>query len=102
MAPGDLPPVVGHPHLWNYVGISLLQAAVRAHCSARIYGWRFAAASPLRIFWGNVLNCVATVTALSQFLGACMDHRTLAWHKTEHAYPAHRTPELEGPGWVRF
>jgi adsorption protein B len=78
-------------------GISLLQAAVRAHCSARIYGWRFAAASPLRIFWGNVLNCVATVTALSQFLGACMDHRTLAWHKTEHAYPAHRTPELGRP-----
>ena len=78
-------------------GISLLQAMVRAHCSARIYGWRFAAASPLRIFWGNVLNCAATVDALRQFLGAWMDHRTLAWHKTEHVYPAHRTPELGRP-----
>jgi adsorption protein B len=79
------------------LGISLLQALVRAHCSARIYGWRFAAASPLRIFWGNVLNCAATVAALRQFLGARVKHRTLAWHKTEHAYPAHRTPELGRP-----
>jgi adsorption protein B len=78
-------------------GISLLQAAVRAHCSARIYGWRFAAASPLRIFWGNVLNCAATVAAVGQFMGARMEHRTLAWHKTEHAYPAHRTPEQGRP-----
>jgi adsorption protein B len=78
-------------------GISLLQAAVRAHCSARIYGYRFAAGSPLRIFWGNLLNCAATVVALRQFLGAHVNHRVLAWNKTEHAYPAHRIPELGRP-----
>jgi adsorption protein B len=79
------------------LGISLLQAVVRTYCSACIYGWRFAAASPLRIFWGNVLNCAATVAALRQFMGARVRHRTLAWHKTEHAYPAHRTPEQGRP-----
>jgi adsorption protein B len=79
------------------LGISLLQAAVRAHCCARIYGWRFAVGSPLRIFWGNVLNCAATVAAVGQFLGAYMEHSTLIWHKTEHAYPAHRTPEQGRP-----
>jgi adsorption protein B len=79
------------------LGISLLQALVRAHCSARIYGLRFAAASPLRIFWGNLLNCAATVTALRQFVAACVKHSTLAWNKTEHAYPPHRTPEQGRP-----
>ena len=78
-------------------GISLLQVAVRAHCSARVYGWRFAAASPLRIFWGNLLNCVATLAAVGQFVAARLEHRSLAWHKTEHAYPAHRTPEQGTP-----
>jgi len=24
-------------------------------------------------------------------MAARMDHHSLAWHKTEHAYPAHRT-----------
>ena len=79
------------------LGISLLQVMVRAHCSARIYGWRFAAASPLRIFWGNLLNCAATVAALREFMGAHLEHRALPWNKTEHAYPAHRTPEQGRP-----
>jgi adsorption protein B len=74
------------------LGISLLQALVRAQCCSRIYGNWFAAASPLRIFWGNLLNCAATAAALRQFVAARMDHHSLAWHKTEHAYPAHRTP----------
>jgi adsorption protein B len=78
-------------------GISLLQVAVRTYCCARIYGCRFAAGSPLRIFWANVLNCAATVAALRQFMGAHVNHRTLAWNKTEHAYPAHRIPELGRP-----
>ena len=79
------------------LGTSILQAMVRAHCCSRIYGDRFAAASPLRIFWGNVLNCAATVAALKQFLEARLEHHTLAWRKTEHAYPAHRTPEQGRP-----
>jgi adsorption protein B len=78
-------------------GISLLQVVVRAHCCARIYGCRFAAAAPLRMFWGNLLNCAATVAALRQFVAARIEHRSLAWHKTEHAYPAHRIPEVGRP-----
>ncbi len=78
-------------------GISLLQAAVRAQISARIYGWRFGAAAPLRIFWGNVVNCAATADALGQFMRGRMNHRTLPWNKTEHAYPGHRTAEQGRP-----
>ena len=78
-------------------GISLLQVAVRMHCGARIYGWRLAAAAPLRVFWGNLVNCAATVAALRQFLAAHMEHRTPAWNKTEHAYPGHRTAEQGRP-----
>ena len=78
-------------------GISLLQVLVRAHCCARIYGCRFAAAVPLRIVWGNLLNCAATAAALNQFVVARIKHRSLAWHKTEHAYPGHRIPEVGRP-----
>jgi adsorption protein B len=78
-------------------GISLLQVLVRAYCCARIFGCRFAAAAPLRIFWGNVLNCAATVAAVRQFVAARMEHRRLDWNKTEHAYPAHCPPELGRP-----
>jgi adsorption protein B len=78
-------------------GFSLLQVLVRAHCCARIYGCRFAAAVPLRIVWGNLLNCAATTAALRQFVVARIKHRSLAWHKTEHVYPGHRIPEVGRP-----
>lgn len=67
--------------------ISIFQMAVRMKCSARIYGWGFAAAVPLRMVWGNLVNSAATVTALWQFWGACRQNRTPAWNKTEHVYP---------------
>jgi adsorption protein B len=70
--------------------LSAVQTAFRAGCCARLYGWRTAALSPLRIFWGNAVNGVATVKALSQFLGARLRSQSLAWSKTDHAYPIHR------------
>lgn len=68
--------------------ISILQAAIRMRCSARIYGWGFAAAGPLRMIWGNLVNSAATVRALWQFLGALVRNRALAWLKTDHVYPS--------------
>jgi hypothetical protein len=71
--------------------------ALRAFFSARIYGWRFAAAVPLRMMWGNVVNYAATCHALREFAAARIRGRTLAWRKTQHAYPAHRVYEPGRP-----
>lgn len=67
--------------------ISIVQMGARAVCSARIYGWRFAAGVPLRVLWANVVNAVATVGAISQFATACCRNSRLMWRKTDHVYP---------------
>lgn len=81
------------------LGLSLLQVAIRTAVAARIYGYRFAAATPLRALWGNAVNLAATVAALAQFAAARLRRRRLAWSKTDHVYPAHRAPE---PGRARI
>ncbi len=70
------------------LGISLVQLGVRMWLSSRIYGWRFAAAAPLRLPWGNLVNFTATAKAMSQFLQARWQRRSLAWVKTDHVYLA--------------
>jgi adsorption protein B len=71
------------------LGVSVFQMSVRAACSARIYGWRFAASTPLRMWWGNLVNLLATVAAIRQFAADRLGGRRLTWRKTEHVYPAH-------------
>jgi adsorption protein B len=70
--------------------LSCVQTATRMTFCTRLYGWRMAALSPLRIFWGNAINFVATMGALRQFIGARLRSRSLAWRKTDHVYPVHR------------
>jgi len=94
LVPGWLPPLC-----LISAGISMLQISVRVHLSARLYGWRFAAAAPLRSFWGNLINCAATAKALRQFLGARVKRHDLVWCKTAHVYPGdpfriHKRPRL--------
>ena len=67
--------------------IACVQIGIRVGLSARIYGLRFAAAAPLRMFWGNLINCAATVEAVRLFVVARLERRSLAWRKTEHVYP---------------
>lgn len=79
--------------------IAVVQIGVRIHLSARIFGLPFAAGAPLRMIWGNVVNCAATVEALRLFLTARIEHHSLSWRKTEHVYPGapldiHRRPRL--------
>jgi adsorption protein B len=69
------------------LGITVLQAGVRAHSAALIYGWRFAAAVPVRSLLGNFVNCAATANALWEFFDARRRGQGLAWRKTEHMYP---------------
>jgi adsorption protein B len=69
------------------LSMAVFQAAIRIRCCARIYGWGFAAAVPVRMFWGNLINSAATATALWQFWGAQRKKKAPVWKKTEHVYP---------------
>ncbi len=69
------------------LGLQVFHMVIRAVCSARIYGWRFAAGVPLRAVWGNWINCLATVMAYYRYFSAVARGRPLVWLKTEHAYP---------------
>ncbi len=68
-------------------GIAGVQVAVRMATTARVYGWRLASGVPVRMLWGNVVNCLATLAAVSQFVTARIRRERLAWRKTEHLYP---------------
>ena len=71
--------------------LSLAQIGFRTWYSSRVYGWRFASAVPLRLLWANVVNFLATVSAIRQFASALAHRRGLVWNKTDHLYPAHHT-----------
>jgi adsorption protein B len=64
-----------------------IHTSVRTMCSARIYGWAFGFATPMRMLWGNWINGLATILALRNYLSAKLRGRPLRWVKTEHVYP---------------
>ncbi len=86
------------PLLYVTVFLQLHRTAVRCGCVARIYGWKFAAGVPLRMFWANWINFFATTAALWRYAIARLHRRPLVWVKTEHDYPsraglmAHKQP----------
>jgi adsorption protein B len=69
------------------LAIQAMQTCIRAACSARVYGWRFACAVPIRVVFANLINCIATSRAISIYVNARIHSRALPWVKTEHAYP---------------
>jgi len=78
-------------HPWLIVatlGIQLIQSTLRMRCSARLYGFRFALAVPLRSVCGNWINTAATWKAVRSYIRARLRHEPLVWVKTEHAYPS--------------
>jgi len=75
--------------------LSGFQIGVRALCSRRIYGWRFAMGAPIRALVGNWLNCAATVRALALYAAAKFYGRPLVWVKTEHSYPNPAALDIE-------
>jgi adsorption protein B len=74
------------------LGLSCVHFTIRMTLSARVYGWRFAAGVLPRMFWANLLNSAATVSALRQFAVAQWHGHGLAWRKTDHQYTAAPTP----------
>jgi hypothetical protein len=69
------------------------QLALRTASAAHVYGVRFALLVPLRSVGGNVLNGLATVAAIQQFLVAIATRESLKWRKTDHSYPSFRLGE---------
>jgi adsorption protein B len=84
--------------LYATVFLQSVRIGVRCACVARIYGFVFALGVPLRAFWANGLNFLATASALARYTRARLRHEPLVWVKTEHVYPsraalmAHKRP----------
>jgi adsorption protein B len=78
------------------VGLALqaLHASIRTCCSARIYGWRFAATTTPRMFVANLLNAVATARAIRTYAAARLAGKNLKWAKTDHRYPAKAAADI--------
>jgi adsorption protein B len=76
----------------DVIGFSMALQAVhltaRFRFSAKIYGWRFAAAAPIRVALGAAINFVATSCAIHRYFLARWTGQPLAWLKTEHHYPS--------------
>jgi bacteriophage N4 adsorption protein B len=69
------------------LGIQAIQTSIRMLCSAKVYGWAFACAVPLRVLVANVINCMATARAIWSYSNAKFRGRPLRWAKTDHVYP---------------
>jgi adsorption protein B len=67
--------------------LQAVHMAMRIRFSARIYGWKFASAVPVRVILGNAINMVATASAIRRYVHAKWTSRPLVWLKTDHAYP---------------
>ncbi len=86
--PWGLAAAASHP--WALALTLALQCwrmGIRMACTGRIYGWRLALSSPLRILWANWVNGVATIEALRRYGLAQVRRRPLVWLKTEHVFP---------------
>ncbi|HYP12431.1 MAG TPA: glycosyl transferase family protein [Bryobacteraceae bacterium] len=78
-------------HSWALAGSAWLagqRTVVRAVCVNAIYGWRFVLGLPVRVILANIINSLAVIQAMRQFLGAKLHGRPLVWVKTEHQYPS--------------
>jgi len=70
------------------MALQAVHLGMRTRFSARIYGWRFASLVPLRVVYGNLINLMATASAIRRYFHAKFTGRSLVWLKTEHAYPS--------------
>lgn len=93
-----------HPWLAVLLAANLVfccqRLGLRMYCSARIYGWRFAAGAPVRMVWGNLINAAASAGAVWQFARSWWTGQPLRWLKTEHCYPSLESlrPQTEAGG----
>lgn len=79
------------------VGMAVLQAATRAAVVYRVFGWRHALLSPLRIPLANAINTTASVRATWRYWRAKIRGEPLVWLKTAHQYPNRFALEAHRP-----
>ncbi len=76
---------------WALAANTAIYLAIRIGSSQRVYGWKFAAAVPLRMVWGSWINFVSSAAAVRQYAVARWTKKPLVWLTTEHAYPNRAT-----------
>ena len=54
----------------------------------RTYNWFQGVLSIPRLFWGNIINFIATVKAISQYTKMRATGKPIVWDKTCHVYPS--------------
>ena len=64
-----------------------LRAAQRALCTGLLYGPAQAALSLPRMVWGTLINVLATLRALRQWLRYLRTGKPIGWDKTAHQFP---------------
>ncbi len=67
--------------------LQCFRLTLRGLCVGQIFGTTAALTVPLRSFHANLINCTAAVRAIREYWSARRSKQTLAWQKTDHAYP---------------
>jgi len=86
---GIVPVLAGQLLYIASIGFVLQLARIisKMYFCAQVYGLAYASFVPVRIPWSNLVNTLATFSALYRFARARMRNEPLVWLKTEHAYP---------------
>ncbi|SMP71700.1 glycosyl transferase family protein [Noviherbaspirillum suwonense] len=66
----------------------LLRILLRAYCVYRLHGTMHAFLSFPRMIWGNLINFLATMRAIKQYVRYLRTGKLIKWDKTTHQYPS--------------
>ncbi len=73
--------------LWANLLFLINRALHRFYFTYQIYGWRSAGLSFPRQLWGNILNFLASLRAISLYSRHILFETPLLWDKTDHVFP---------------
>ena len=88
-------PLKWHPIFGATVLIGAHRLLYRMRAVGSLFGWRFAFGAFVRVFYGNLVNTVATSRAIWQFGRSKLLRERLVWLKTQHAYPSQQALQAE-------
>ncbi len=63
------------------------RALWRMVCASRVYGWTALFMAPIRIPVSNIINAIACIRAIKQFVSSVIFETQIAWSKTSHTLP---------------
>lgn len=70
------------------IGLQAIRMTSRMYFTARVYGIAYALLVPLRIPWANLINSLATFSAIWRYANAKIrKEQRMVWLKTDHNYP---------------